>query len=851
MDAGLTTDQLDPATVVDSILANRNGSTVQIDLIRFLALLAAMLGPSYATRAELYADLNWPAGAPGYVRGDATTAYNGVYKKAGAFGEGSWGRIGDLPSGAVEAAQLAELEDAVALRALSASPELTGTPTAPTAAPGTNTTQIATTAFIKAALDALVAAAPGTLDTLNELATALGGDANFAATITGLIGTKAPSASPALTGTPTAPTAAPGTNTTQIATTAFIRAALDALVAAAPGALDTLNELAAALGGDANFAATITALIGTKAAAAALTAETEARVAADVGRRIASATAQATRMPREGGDMPLVADAAMRADLWQSADGIDGRFARPGSARLPMAGGVLPLALRTDGEILSASVDGIAHAAGEIYAPEAYLATALGRQQVFVREVDRLTLAETTRQISFAQMGDLSAPLVVGPDRARVRQAVDDVYTRGAVGWRSPMAATGTLQIIVTTGQSNSVGATAAINGGVTIPQTLITTQVPLPAGLVMFNGGDMPHQDGHRPTSRTTAISAGQITSLTDAYTGANAGFLREGMGIGAGEVLAGPWGYCGATRVLVCAAGHGSSDFTQIIGSAGVDAVPWQNLQAMVARAAILAAGLGLTPQLAGVILNGHEANEADSIATWKARLGVLRDKVDALAATLAQVNRVPLILCQVGAPVPSTGIVSNVSLGSEEYARENRGHTLLLPQYWTEQGDYATVHYAAPSHRMLGEAAGHLLADHMYGGAIHLHMVSASRSGTRVTVEMSEPVIIDRHAVADPGQAGIVYRDARGAVAVTRVTAEGAQLLLDLAAVPSGTGEQVSIACDNAKLYVADAYYGLGRRFGQRSCVRGKHIRHWSQTTGRPFYSWAAHQRASVTI
>jgi len=75
---------------------------------------------------------------------------------------------------------------------------------------------------------------------------------------------KAPLASPALTGTPTAPTAAAGTNTTQIATTAFVSAGLANLVDSAPGALDTLNELAAALGDDANFSTTITNSIATK-----------------------------------------------------------------------------------------------------------------------------------------------------------------------------------------------------------------------------------------------------------------------------------------------------------------------------------------------------------------------------------------------------------------------------------------------------------------------------------------------------------------------------------------------------------------------------------------------------------
>ena len=110
------------------------------------------------------------------------------------------------------------------------SPTLTGTPKAPTAPAGTNTTQIASTAFVQAVVTALN----------NALAL------------------KAPLASPALTGTPTAPTAAQTVNNTQIATTAFVKSALAALVGSSPAALDTLNELAAALGNDPNFATTVT-----------------------------------------------------------------------------------------------------------------------------------------------------------------------------------------------------------------------------------------------------------------------------------------------------------------------------------------------------------------------------------------------------------------------------------------------------------------------------------------------------------------------------------------------------------------------------------------------------------------
>lgn len=64
--------------------------------------------------------------------------------------------------------------------------------------------------------------------------------------------------SPNLTGTPTAPTTAESDNSQKIATTAFVRAAIAALVDSSPGALDTLNELAAAIGNDPNFATTMT-----------------------------------------------------------------------------------------------------------------------------------------------------------------------------------------------------------------------------------------------------------------------------------------------------------------------------------------------------------------------------------------------------------------------------------------------------------------------------------------------------------------------------------------------------------------------------------------------------------------
>jgi phage-related tail fiber protein len=128
-----------------------------------------------------------------------------------------------------------------ALKANLDSPALTGVPTAPTAPPGSNYGEVANCAFVSAAIN------------------------TYATTVTASLATKAPLNSPALTGIPTVPTAAPGTNSLQAANTAFVAAAIAKLVDSSPGALDTLNELARALGNDPNFATTMVNELAKKA----------------------------------------------------------------------------------------------------------------------------------------------------------------------------------------------------------------------------------------------------------------------------------------------------------------------------------------------------------------------------------------------------------------------------------------------------------------------------------------------------------------------------------------------------------------------------------------------------------
>lgn len=94
------------------------------------------------------------------------------------------------------------ISSSVSVKANTASPAFTGTPTAPTQTAGTNSTAIATTAFVTSAINGIKSD----------------------------VSTKANTASPAFTGTPTAPTQAAGTNSTAIATTAFVAAAVASAV---------------------------------------------------------------------------------------------------------------------------------------------------------------------------------------------------------------------------------------------------------------------------------------------------------------------------------------------------------------------------------------------------------------------------------------------------------------------------------------------------------------------------------------------------------------------------------------------------------------------------------------------
>lgn len=210
--------------------------TVVSDATRIAAQASADAAAASAAAAEAAAE-----SATGLPTGGTTGQV--LAKNSNANSDVHWvSQIGSVTSvaGKTGVVTLAESDisgltsDLAALAVDSAVAHLTGAetiagvktfsspPVVPTQTAGDNTTKVASTAFVKAAIDALVAGAPGALDTLNEIATQLATDESAASALTTSVGLKAPLASPALTGSPTAPTPSSGDNDTSIATTAFV-----------------------------------------------------------------------------------------------------------------------------------------------------------------------------------------------------------------------------------------------------------------------------------------------------------------------------------------------------------------------------------------------------------------------------------------------------------------------------------------------------------------------------------------------------------------------------------------------------------------------------------------------------
>lgn len=272
--AGNITLKIDPAVV----LATREyvDSKVLEELYKLdskQSVLAATTGNIVLSGLQVIDGVVLPAGARVLVKNQTVARDNGIWIASAA----AWTRAPDADSSSkVTSALVVSVEQGIAQAdtrwqlindvaivlgttpltfqnvnyglAPINSPAFSGIPTGPTAPVGTNTQQLATTEFTQLAIAALVASSPGALDTLNELAAALGNDPNFAATVTNTLALKAPADSPVFTGDPRAPTPAPGESDTSVATTGFVQQALNGTVSINVGGAGNIAVTTAQLG---------------------------------------------------------------------------------------------------------------------------------------------------------------------------------------------------------------------------------------------------------------------------------------------------------------------------------------------------------------------------------------------------------------------------------------------------------------------------------------------------------------------------------------------------------------------------------------------------------------------------
>jgi len=154
----------------------------------------------------------------------------------------------------------------------------------------------------------------------------------------------APLANPTFTGTPAGPTATAGTNTTQVATTAFVATAVANLADSAPSTLDTLNELAAALGDDANFAATTATSLGEKLAKASnlsdLADAGTARTNLGLG-TVATTAASAYATAAQGTKADTAVQPAAIANIVETTDTLDALTGVDITTAAPTSGQIL------------------------------------------------------------------------------------------------------------------------------------------------------------------------------------------------------------------------------------------------------------------------------------------------------------------------------------------------------------------------------------------------------------------------------------------------------------------------------------------------------------------------------
>lgn len=185
-------------TAVNEAVASVESSKASVEATATQVTSDKETAENAATRSEAAAKRAEEIAAKGNV--DASTSSKGIVKLNNTL-------TSDSVTEAATPSTVKQLNDDLQLKANRHSPTFTGVVKAPTPAADSNDTSVSTTAWVRQAIAELVDSSPETLDTLSEIAAALGNDPNFATTMTNQLAGKQP-LSPLLTAIAAVTTAA-------------------------------------------------------------------------------------------------------------------------------------------------------------------------------------------------------------------------------------------------------------------------------------------------------------------------------------------------------------------------------------------------------------------------------------------------------------------------------------------------------------------------------------------------------------------------------------------------------------------------------------------------------------------
>ena len=484
--------------------------------------------------------------------------------------------------------------------------------------------------------------------------------------------------------------------------------------------------------------------------------------------------------------------------------------------------------------VLARGIDADGYVAGAVGAGDAGDSldrTAFDDGPAGARDVLVIDGAQRAARVTYLD-GDNRQPRLAGDLLAWVSGSAAAVTRRTLDLSRRPRLLAGITDLLLLPwyGQSNSTGFVA---GALDLD--------PLdPGRAISFS--ERGSQLGPAYVDPTVPVPALDDSAFAATYDLRGAEAERRGLGMRAAHALlaASP----ASTGVLVSSHGIGGRAYASLRKGT----VPYANLLRTLVAGKLQAWSAGMSARVPALIMVHGEDNYADASATYQGYLAEFGADIlaDVRAICLDPAASPKILLAQpsswtnYGAATATSG----VPLGQMAAMLADPAlYAVFTPLYFLP---YAAdgIHLAPEGNRRLDALAGRAGARVLRGGdGAGLYATGATRDGTSVTVDLHVPdnaaLAIDTALVSDPGQLGLVYRDAGGAsVAISNIAVSGSKLTLTLARAVAGTLGFALEGVPGAK---------AGPTTGPRCCIRT--ISTDIAPDGTPLHDWMAHCAVAV--